>query len=61
MKNILSLFALVLFINSYSQDSILPKEVISQYIEAIGGKDKLESIESIQMSGNFEIPQATDD
>ena len=58
MKNILSLFALLLFINSYSQDGISPKEVISQYIEAIGGKDKLESIESIQMSGNFEIPQA---
>ena len=58
MKNILSLFALLLFINSYNQESISPKEVIYKYIESIGGKDKLESIESITMSGNFEIPQA---
>tara|TARA_B100000989_G_scaffold198123_1_gene149650 strand:+ start:1814 stop:2500 length:687 start_codon:yes stop_codon:yes gene_type:complete len=58
MKKILSLFVLLLFINSYNQESVSPKEVIFQYIEAIGGKDKLESVESITMSGNFEIPQA---
>ena len=58
MKKILSLFVLLLFINSYNQESISTKEVIFQYIEAIGGKDKLESVESITMSGNFEIPQA---
>ena len=58
MKNILSLFALLFFINSYNQVEISPSEVISKYIEAIGGKEKLESVESIMMSGKFEIPQA---
>ena len=29
-----------------------------KYIDAVGGKEKLESVESIMMTGNFEIPQA---
>ena len=58
MKNILSLFALLFLINSYNQVDVLPSEVISKYIQATGGKEKLESIESIMMVGNFEIPQA---
>ena len=59
MKNILSLFALLFLINSYNQVDVLPSEVISKYIEATGGKEKLESVESIMMIGDFEIPQAT--
>ena len=58
MKNILSLFALLFLINSYNQVDVLPSEVISKYIQATGVKEKLESIESIMMLGNFEIPQA---
>jgi len=58
MKNILSLFALLFLINSYNQVDVLPSEVISKYIQATGVKEKLESIESIMMVGNFEIPQA---
>tara|TARA_B100000963_G_scaffold124063_1_gene108221 strand:+ start:205 stop:891 length:687 start_codon:yes stop_codon:yes gene_type:complete len=58
MKNILSLFALLFFINSYNQVEVSPSEVMSKYIEAIGGKEKLESVESIMMSGKFNIPQA---
>ena len=58
MKNISSLFALLFLINSYNQVEVSPSEVISKYIEASGGKEKLESVESIMMVGNFEIPQA---
>ena len=58
MKNILSLFALLFLINSYNQVEVLPSEVMSKYIDAVGGKEKLESVESIMMTGNFEIPQA---
>ena len=58
MKNILSLFALLFLINSYNQVEVSPSEVMSKYIEATGGKEKLESVESIMMVGNFEIPQA---
>ena len=58
MKKILSLFALLFLINSYSQVEDSPSEVMSKYIEAIGGKEKLESVESIMIVGNFEIPQA---
>ena len=58
MKNILSLFALLFLINSYNQVEVSPSEFISKYIEASGGKEKLESVESIMMVGDFEIPQA---
>ena len=58
MKNILSLFALLFLINSYNQVKVSPSDVVSLYIEAIGGKEKLETVESILMVGNFEIPQA---
>ena len=58
MKKILSLFALLFLINSYNQVEVSPSEVMSKYIAAIGGKEKLESVESIMMTGNFEIPQA---
>ena len=58
MKNILSLFALLFLINSYNQVQLSPSEIMSKYIDAVGGKEKLESVESIMMTGNFEIPQA---
>jgi len=57
MKKILSLLSLLFLINSYNQVEVSPAEVMSLYIEAIGGKDKLESVESIMMTGKFEIPQ----
>ena len=57
MKKILSLLSLLFLINSYNQVEVSPAEVMSMYIGAIGGKDKLESVESIIMSGKFEIPQ----
>ena len=55
MKNILSLFALLFLINSYNQVDVLPSEVISKYIQASGGKEKLESVESIMMVGNLKF------
>ena len=58
MKNILSLLSLFFLINSYNQVEVSPSDVMTMYIEAIGGKEKLESVESIMMVGNFEIPQA---
>ena len=60
MKNILSLLSLLFLINSYNQTVVeaSPSYVMTMYIEAIGGKEKLESVESIMMVGNFEIPQA---
>ena len=48
MKNILSLFALLFLINSYNQVDVSPSKLY-KYIEATGGKRKLESVESIMM------------
>ena len=45
MKNILSLFAILFLINSYNQVQLSPSEIMSKYIDAVGGKEKLESVE----------------
>ena len=59
-RSVLALAALGLMVlpmaAAKAQDLPKGEEIIAKYIDAIGGREKLESLTSMQMSGSFSMP-----
>jgi hypothetical protein len=61
MKNLIvfGLFIMSLVLVQFAQAQTAD-EVIDKYVEALGGKDKLASLNSVKMQGNLTLPQGFD-
>ncbi len=55
MKKIVSLVLVVVLSVSFSVTAQTADEIISKYIENIGGKEKLEQLKGVQMIGNMKM------